>query len=652
MASKDAIIVLWVLCAVLLIIVIVASIYLLRRCRRDKYLVHELDSDLEDSQRLFLGYRRLTERELTTEPAAGTHVSPCVVVLKTIAPSPYGTSDLDILINIAFLDPSITTLPVGRDVSNHRNNQNENVQLLGNDSLYSDVFLRYTQPLEFVVPGRYVIQAHTVHPKAETVGIVHQFVFDITNSDDVLGSRPQTSLGLPSAPASSRIKNTIHINESANTYDDPNRPSTGRDYLARDSYTRQPSLYSPMEGSRVQAAPLPPHIIPESGAVTTRTLINIEPSGVVEQLRYSVDGGEPTMLYTGPFTLSLPLGKPQTGRPHLVSIHAIALRGEAVSEVAKAVLEVRPAEHSYFDPSISAPSMQIRALNAQLYFVETGNPPGARTCYELIYQSEARQKAKFSEKRCILYDGRPIPLGENVAFVYAWTVDGGRLPQRSSIADGAPGSAAGKDTFSLLSSGNPNELSRSTLEGGTHLRSVATIYDCARGSVDHPNPSRKRLSDSGNTASLLPPPVLCVSCEEIELEFDDAPANSVIAYTLNDKEPALFDITPPACAVPVASSASKSPHRSHHRRRRRRHDSSSNSADDRLEGDPGGLNTFIYQPGRRIRVTLLESKGVYVTARIFMPVHGASEDRVGSGKLIGYRYGHLFRRGFFFDAHE
>ncbi|CCW68309.1 unnamed protein product [Phytomonas sp. Hart1] len=190
------------------------------------------------------------------------------------------------------------------------------------------------------------------------------------------------------------------------------------------------------------------------------------------------------------------------------------------------------------------------------------------------------------------------------------------------------------------------------------LRSVATIYDCTRGSVDHANPSRKRLGDSATAASLLPPPVICVSCEEIELEFDDPPAHSMIVYTLNNKEPAMFDVTPPASAVPVVNSPSSSPSRHHHNHHHHnhhhhhRHTPIPDSTDRPLEGDPGGLNSFIYQPGKRIRVTFLESRGVYITARIFIPVHGPGEEWGDSRKVLGYRYGHLFHRGFFFDAHR
>lgn len=109
-----------------------------------------------------------------------------------------------------------------------------------------------------------------------------------------------------------------------------------------------------------------------------------------------------------------------------------------------------------------------------------------------------------------------------------------------------------------------------------------------------------------------------------------------------------------------------------------------------LHADQDGLHTYRYQPHTRIRVTLMETEGVYITARMFialsplnmtggnnnnnngvitpppplpqrfstssvMSCNASSVSVISAGcgpgaAVVGYRYGNLFRRGFFFNS--
>lgn len=71
-----------------------------------------------------------------------------------------------------------------------------------------------------------------------------------------------------------------------------------------------------------------PHIIPDGGEVTTSTPIVITPherSRTIEQLRYSVDGSYPNLIYNGPFTLSVPPPSLLAEQTLTVTVKAIAI---------------------------------------------------------------------------------------------------------------------------------------------------------------------------------------------------------------------------------------------------------------------------------------------------------------------------------------
>jgi hypothetical protein len=391
--------------------------------------------------------------------------------------------------------------------------------------------------------------------------------------------------------------------------------------------------------------------MPSSGEVTTSTDIVIAPherSTTPDQLRYSVDGSYPNLLYSGPFTLSLPPPSLLPSQRRSVVIKAVAVRAgytdasamgvsdgtemtaaasSGVSSITRVVLQVRPAGFSYFDAQVPTPSMRLRATGATLYFDESHNPPRTQTVYELVYVNEARRKVRYSRQRAQLYTGQPIVIPENVATVHAWTVP---VP--------------------------PGEGMMATTDVEEWVRSVPTIYDCSRAATERGKLSRRRIEQYHlQPDQLLPPPVMCVSCGDVELMFDDPPANGRIAYTLNDTEPALCDVYPPACAVPLRDDDD---HRGSAARR------TDNAGASPIEGDRGGAHTFFYQPGKRIPVTQLETKQVYVTARVFVPIFEGSDGALygstggqggscaGSGKLLGYRFGGVFHRGFYFDSRE
>ncbi|KAG5478913.1 hypothetical protein CUR178_05494 [Leishmania enriettii] len=606
---------------------------------------------------LYHGFQRCTAEELEAMPpptSARSFCAPLVVYLRVRADQVL-TDACDILLTVDRLRDSLP--------SDH-----SSFQILGNDGYYHSDFLLYTAPLEFREPGLYIILAHTVHPAKKVVGAVHQFLYVVTRTAPSSEPPPPPS---PSSPPLLAYAGGSSLNHNTNTIDiDIARRQTERAQASGSAFQHashtDPSVHMQSPSSTtvgppaaaIVDVPLPPVISPSEGEVTTSTEIVITPhelSTSPDHLRYSVDGSYPTLIYTAPFTLSLPPPSLLPSQRRQVTVQAIAvhaaaaafgddptaisacsrLAGGRVSAVSRAVLLLRPAGLSYFDPQVPAPSIRLRATDATLYFDESHNPPETQTLYELVLMSEARRKAKFSRQRARLYDGNPVKLTENVASVHAWTV------MSSAAAAAHFGGGVGADAVD-------------------RVRSVPTIYDCSKAATERGKLSRRRSEQYNiRPEQLLPPPVMCVSCDEVKLAFDDPPANSRIAYTLNDTEPALHDVYPPACAVPLGDDVSAGTHGSGDGRRREDWRSDHPSP---ILGDRDGAHTYIYQPGKYIHVTLMETRRVYVTARVFVPIFEGSDgalfgDRgaqggscVGSGKLLGYRYGGVFHRGFYFTS--
>ncbi|KAG5504418.1 hypothetical protein JKF63_04870 [Porcisia hertigi] len=667
---KDVAIAIWVICAVVLVVVVSLAIFLFshRRRRRAmnqkrhrylKSLTFDAHTDASgdaqgtDGGSLYLGFQRLTTEELEATPSPDSALSfsaPLVVHLRARAERVY-TDACDILLTVDRLRDS-------------RQSDRSGCQILGNDGYYHNNYLLYTTPLEFFEPGVYAIQAHTVHPVKEAVGVVHQFVYVVTGIDRSSGLAPPLSSGdrplltYASGSAHTNHVNSIDIDIARRQAEraQPNGSAFQQNANADPCGCNHPSLAMvPPSAGRTGDMPLPPEISPSEGEVMTSTEIVITPhrqSTSPDQIRYSIDGSYPTLVYTGPFKLSLPPPSLLPSQRREVIVQAIAVHAAAavasnegstaisaysrqvgfgVSGITRAVLWVQPAGLSYFDPQVPTPSVRLRTTDATLYFDESNNPPHAQTLYEIVFVNDARRKVKFSRQRAQLYDRQPVKLTEDVATVHAWTV------MNASAAAGWPEDSALADA-------------------ADRVRSVATIYDCSRAATEHGKVSRQRVEQYNlRPEQLLPPPVICVSCSELDLAFDDPPANGRIAYTLNSTEPALLDVNPPACAVPLGGSA---PSRGERQRR-------GGTGDDHvspIRGDSTGAHTLVYKPGRYIHVTLMETQPVYLTARVFVPILESSDGTLhgdtgaqggsglGSGRLLGYRYGGVFHRGFHFNS--
>lgn len=690
MEHKNTTIAIWVSCAVLLVVVVSLTIFLFlcqrrrraARLRRRLYLKSFTDGQLQcanndawgtegtscvlnpaalhgsASAAFYHGFQRYAGEELEAIPSpasASSFSTPLVVYLRVRAEQAY-TDACDILLTV---DRVRDSLP-----SDH-----SGFQILGNDGYYHNDFLLYTSPLEFRVPGLYMIQAHAVHSVDKVVGAVHKFVYVVTEVAPSSGLTPPPPLTTPpllTYAEGSSANNNTHLIDIDVSRRQAERAQASRDELQQTAHVSPPAHMqassATVEPSADAAgdAPLPPVIFPGGGEVTTSTEIVITPhelSTLPDQLRYSVDGSYPTLIYTAPFRLSLPPTSVLPSQRRQVIVQAIAVHAVAaapgdysaavsacsrltsgrVSAISRAVLLVRPAGLSYFDPQVPTPSMRLRATNATLYFDESNNPPQTQTLYELVFVDEARRKVKFSRQCTQLYDGNPVALTENVATVRAWTV---------------MNSAAAADGFS----------GRAEAAEEDRVRSVPAIYDCGRAATERGKLSRRRIEQYNiRPEQLLPSPVICVSCSEMKLIFEDPPANGRIAYTLNDTEPALFDVSPPACAVPTGDGAGGVTHDGDKGRSR------GGKRDDHVSpivGDRDGAHTYIYQPGKYIHVTLMETQQVYVTARVFLPIFEGSDgalygDRgaqggscLGSGRLLGYRYGGVFHRGFYFNNSE
>ncbi|CBH13328.1 hypothetical protein, conserved [Trypanosoma brucei gambiense DAL972] len=518
---------------------------------------------------LYRGFKRRHQFELVCTPGPGAHPAPLEVQLRTSHVDP-----CDILVDVQYTPPGFLKECNRTAVSPAR--------LLGADEHYGEQYLLYSHPFVFRGPGRYTVNAHTVSPSMRYVGAVHNFCFDVLPGDTPSGS------GDTEMEASCQHADDFFRHDF----------STQRDVATKCSIT-------PIRH------PLPPRIIPNEGEVTTFTPIIIttnNESTTADQIRYSVDGRYPSLLYTGPFTLSVPpFSNACNGSSVPVVVRAVAVSGSdtgLTSEVVTANFTVYRAGHSFFDPQVPAPVARVHAVYAKLYFDESRRPPNTNILYQLVYVSEARQKPKFSRRRGFVYTGAFVPLREDVAFIYAWTF----------VGDG---------------NGDGTGVNVDELNGGgrRHIRSSAAVYDCRRGTSWnreardegglHPhNNDRTHRGD-------LSPPVICVSCSEMEVFFEDPPAGGVVCYTLDRTEPAApGGATAPEQAVRVGLGT---------------------GAQQLARSGPGpNFSTYVYKSNQPIHVTLLQTEQVFVTARTFIPVaDGAAGDAVTC-----YRFSDRFFRGF------
>ncbi|KAF5221505.1 hypothetical protein ECC02_005392 [Trypanosoma cruzi] len=547
MASVGAAVVvpILVICVLLLLLILAVIFY---------YFYHTRFRNVNTKYYMYPGFARRRKFELSCVPAPGLYQPPLEVRLQCSRQEP-----CDILLDVKYVPAS--------KISTMGDMTADAVRLLGTDDCYSDHFMLYTEPLEFIEAGRYMLYAYTVYPTLRVVGSVHQFCFDIVSANR------DTKSGEMQQPP--------HVSINVN----------------RDS-RRHVSMSA--VGNR--ARPIPPRIIPEKGEVTTFTPINIalsESSTTPDQIRYSVDGSPPSLLYTGPFTLSLPPFNTDGGGSRIpVVIRALTVStqdGLLTSETTEAHLTVYKAGHSFFDPNIPPPVARVRALEAELYFDESRRPPNTSIIYQIVYVGEARQKPKFSHRKGILYEGKPVPLKEDVAFVYAWTfredTHGGQCIE-------------------------PHMDER----GHGKARSSAAVYDCNLAMTWN---REARREDAGGRGNALPPPCICIRCKEMDVFFEDPPVGGIICYTLDGTEPAQPDSTITAKHLAgIGRNDTVLLPRDHEKI---------------LE-----LGTHVYRENQPIHVTLMRTEQVVLTARTFIPV----VDLAANSAVTGYRFGECFNRSF------
>nr|CCC92083.1 conserved hypothetical protein [Trypanosoma congolense IL3000] len=548
------------ICGVLLLILIALLIYM--------YCLRGGKHDYVDYP-LYRGFKKHNFFEIVCTPGPGFYSVPLEVRLHTSH-----AEACDILVDVQYVPPHVN--------ERHMGGVPPGVRLLSANEHYGEQYLLYSQPLVLVNPGRYVISAHTVSSSKRFVGAVHRFCFDL-GQRDIHSESPSEEMNL--------------INTQANTLGGDCLSPRHRDVMAEDDTT-------------LRHRPLPPRIIPSEGEVTTFTPIVIAPnkeSTTPDQIRYSVDGTYPSLLYTGPFTLSVPPPSSDdmgSSVPIVVRAMVVSSWGcGTASDVVHANLSVYKAGHNFMDPQVPTPVARVHAVDAKLYFDESQRPPNTSILYQLVYVSEARTKPKFSRRRGTVYAGESIPLSEDVAFIYAWTFVGDVGGSRGVV-----------------------ELDEIDGERRRHVRSSAAVYDCHRGTTwnretrDGVGSSLQR-SDRGG--SELPPPTICISCSEIDVYFEEPPGGGVVCYTLDRTEPAV-----PTSAVATVHTASPS------------------------LGGPAGvqthkstgpnLSTYVYNPNQPIRVTLLQTDQVFLTARTFIPV----VDPAAGGAVTCYRFSDRFYRGF------
>lgn len=365
-------------------------------------------------------------------------------------------------------------------------------------------YMEYRSPLTLVEPGSYVIRAHTLR---DGIADIQHFYFHI--------EAPHASVRM--------VPDNIE-----------------RPLLA------------------------PPLIMPSSGEVTSSTHIKIiieDETGCTgrEMIKYSTDGTFPAVLYTGPFTVPVP----HRANFHDCVIRAVVCAGDSASPEARAHLRVLPGSALLFDPTIPAPTAQVDAVGALLYF-EPPEAPNSEVHFRVEFIKDRHggyidMDAAGSETQ--VYRNEPFLISADVARILAWTVP--------TTADGMK-------------------------------RSEASVYDVSL---------QKLTRNSKIRRGRLSPPVICVTCNDLYLTFDDPPSAFVLLYTLDGTEPAIGD-------------DSHSTHR--------------------------------FAAGSKpIDVSKCEYKTLMVTARYFTPNALAAEtatnreQRLGGDEVV--RFGEKFSRGFHFE---
>lgn len=679
--AQIAVTVVYTICG-LLIIGIGISLYLLFRV----FPHRKHGRDGKAGQVLFSGFTHLRGVEITTDPTPGKYLTPCSVQLlcspyahAAAFSAPTGTKPVvDVLLYVEEVPLSNTAHPDGA------------FRVLGSEaSLYHSDFSLYTAPLLFDHQGRFIIRAYTVCTARKEVGMVHQFIFDIVQSasNGAQGTRPLSVEpvrqeepcgwedrrdGWPKPALAPPAISTAAGAVSAAPVASPEATSVVPLLAGPLPSLRPPSHPSGATTAAVGPyANLPPRIHPSRGEITSNTPIQIQPheqSTTIQHLLYSIDGSYPSVPYTGPFLI------PYSGRerqPVVVRSVAIASPSSGprtrgiYSAVTEAELLVCRVAHSFLDHSIPAPSLTMHAVDASLYFDldAVGAAVGGASVevYYLIYKEDQRGRTEapaFHPSIATRYKGRAVPLANNVATIYAWSVVGLQF-SACKCYDAIKGAHRAVRTSTAA------ETVRTS--AGTYVQTLS-----------------------------LPSPVFSVSCAELEVGFDEPPANGLLAYTMNASEPLLNDVDPPACAAapsllvgggaagahgtrPQAAllSVNTDAVRFVHAASMNQITSDPNSSgaggcltsseapgEESLPPDTNGLHTFLYKSGQRIRVPFVDADGLYITARIFLPVYAnaagagdsSSRDQRGgvttnasAGPKVGYRMSPAFCRGFHFQ---
>lgn len=687
-----AVCVVWAIVAVLLIICVILLIYLLlcakRRRQTSSHYNHKEvlymdgDENRHYSSSSYREFEKLHERDLVAEPPSGVYSSPLIVDVR-FANFQFNSGDYGGPLILVSIDYSPANNSGGGAAA-------LNSGLLNGLNYYYDdhQFLAHRQRLYFDMNGTYTVYCHSVYPAEKKVGAIHVFQYCIVNGNLYSNTNNNMTLGL---------------NNNNNRDIDL--------YLNRQFAGTNNALVTSSGGNAnhnsMALVLVPPTIQPNSGTVTTATPISITHingfnHGDNFEVLYSTDGGYPNTLYTSPFYL--PNSSNDT-QGKMIKAMCVNNTQRTRSAVAEALLMVSPSNsgsnnnngnqvavlsntisnqagggassnsalvrllRSFVNPALPGPTARVKTRGALLYMDESNNPKNTHTVFQIVSLADARREAagggspkvKFSRRRGTVYRGTPIPVTDDVALVYAWTV-----------AD---------ENFSA---GGANNNTNTAHEG--RLRSVATIYDCTKFATEHTRPKSKD-SDEGNAGSgcttLLPAPVICISCEEVELVFDDlahisdrtihdavykhlkserakggarrkeesidmetiqqqvSVGQPFIAYTLNNKEPLLntSDRSAPACAALLAKARD-----------------SSNGSDDASDvysaasgddnrnhqlvvskADTDGSSTIIYTPGKKIFLTELSRLNVNLTARVFVPLYiSAAAAAAGGGNLLTY----------------
>ena len=332
--------------------------------------------------------------------------------------------------------------------------------------------------------------------------------------------------------------------------------------------------------------PQPPKVIPGVGDILDSTAIRlvapVEHTAECE-VKYSLDGTPPSILYTKPF-FPPPLG-PMNNAPLNILAATIAPHGIA-SAIVAASLTVVTSDVALFDPALPMPECVVTTRGAVLSFAmpPSGEAPGVGTSshhnesgsgrsLNVIYYTMAMASGALKPP-ALFADDKAVPVTTEVTAVAAWAVNtfSGRCSAVAWYGSGvyAPSAATHNYTFRSESGDDIDFSLPPAVVAATQRRDeLAKLITKYKSSDSKKKRKRKensaKLLKAEEESAQLQPPQIHVACHSASLEFDIPPVvvsnGYELRYTLDAaEEPGLSSAQfHPDRAVDITAALVKNP---------------------------------------------------------------------------------------------